>query len=269
MLVAEADGERIDAMVAQKGPMYRCPECKSEVILRKGRKVVPHFAHKPPTNCRFAKGETRAHMEAKYLLFNALTTRGVKAALEYTVDTMPGDRRADVMAWAPNGKMVAFELQHTPIGVPDIERRAGSYARAGIAQIWIPFLSQSVWKNGVRTSTGWKVERYSPRQFERWVHGFHGKNGMWMYDPIKHEFWRGHFAAHMIYVESSEWYDETGTEQYAGGFSRHSKRYKELSLSGPHKADELLVKTSRRKAFSVSGYHWPACRVVQFVPTKS
>lgn len=46
MLVASLDDVRIDAVVAQRGPEYRCPKCKGLVILKKGRKVIDHFAHK-------------------------------------------------------------------------------------------------------------------------------------------------------------------------------------------------------------------------------
>lgn len=58
------------------------------------------FSHKPPTNCSWARGETKAHLEAKQIVFDGLQTRGVTAMLEYVVDTLPGDRRADVMAWS-------------------------------------------------------------------------------------------------------------------------------------------------------------------------
>lgn len=77
MLVAELDGGRIDAFSAERGPTYHCPKCRGEVVLKKGRKVVHHFAHKPPTECTWATGETRAHMEAKVLVWDALKVRGL------------------------------------------------------------------------------------------------------------------------------------------------------------------------------------------------
>jgi competence protein CoiA len=266
MLVASLGDVRIDAVIAQRGPEYRCPKCKGIVVLKKGRKVIDHFAHKPPTECSWATGETRAHLEAKLLVASALTGRGLKAEVEFVVNTLPGDRRADVMAWSPKGLQIAFELQHTPIDLNEIERRASSYARAGIAQIWIPFLKASVWNEGQPRAGGWFVERYSPRPFERWVHGFNGKRGMWMYDPAAKEFWLGSLARHKIYVEETSWYSEGGEENSAGGFYRWSKRYKELKLEGPYKAENLLIKVERRRAFATKEYSWPDGRVAHLMP---
>ncbi|SIS56990.1 competence protein CoiA [Phaeovulum vinaykumarii] len=261
MLVADCEGKRIDAFTAQKGPTYSCPECRGEVVLKKGRKVVHHFAHKPPTTCTWATGETRAHMEAKAIVADALKTRGLRVELEYVVNTLPGDRRADVMAWSPNGQLIAFELQHTPIGIDEIERRASSYASANIAQIWIPFLSPKVWDEGYPHNGGWFVQRYTPRSFERWVHGLNGKNGMWMYDPKEQEFWLGRLASHQQYINETSWFSEGGEENFAGGYYKYSKRFRELTLNGPHKATDLRIAVSTRKAFSTAGYNWPAARI--------
>jgi hypothetical protein len=71
---------------------------------------------------------------------------------------------------------------------------------------------------------GWFVERYVPRIFERWVHGFNGKNGMWMYDPNDKAFWLGRLAGHQTYVEESSWFSEGGEENYSGGFWKLAER---------------------------------------------
>jgi len=269
MLIAELEENRIDAFTAERGPTYHCPHCRGEVVLKKGPKVVHHFAHKPPTTCTWAKGETRAHMEAKALLAEALTARGLRAEMEFIVKALPNDRRADVMAWSPNENQIAFELQHTAIGREEIEARASSYARAGIAQIWIPFINASVWKDGYPRSGGWFVKRYSPRDFERWVHGFAQGNGMWMYDPNDKAFWLGHLTGHQTYVEESTWYSEGGEENSSGGFWKYSKRYKELTLEGPFKAENLRIKVTKRKAYYKSGHRWPAGRIANFVPANA
>ncbi len=85
MLVAEHQDARVEAALAQRGPSYTCPECKGIVILKQGRKVIWHFAHKPPTDCRWATGETLAHLQAKKLVRDALVARGLRAEVEYTV----------------------------------------------------------------------------------------------------------------------------------------------------------------------------------------
>lgn len=266
MLVAELEEKRIDALNAERGPTYFCPKCRDQVVLKKGRKVVHHFAHKPPTDCTWAAGETRAHMEAKVLVANVLKACGLRAELELIVNCLPGNRRADVMAWSPEGLQIAFELQHTPIGRDEIERRASSYARADIAQIWIPFIKSNVWNAGVPRHGGWFVKRYSPRDFERWVHGFNGKNGMWMYDPTHKAFWLGRLAGHQTYVEETTWHSEGGEENYGGGFYKYSKRFKELTLEGPLKAEDIRIRVTKRRAFARAGYNWPAARIANLIP---
>lgn len=258
MLVAKLNETKIEAFIAQRGPEYRCPSCSGVVVLKKGRMVIDHFAHKPPTDCAWAKGETRAHLEAKSFVFEALIERGLRAEIEKVVDTLHGDRRADVMVWSPNGCRVAFELQHTPIELNEIEARSFSYARAGIAQIWIPFLRETVWSDGEANEGGWFVERYSPRPFERWVHGLNGKNGMWMYDPAEKKFWLADMKAHQMYIEETSWYTEGGEEDSAGGYSRWSKRYRELTLKGPFEFQNLRIRLKYRESFSTKRYNWPA-----------
>jgi hypothetical protein len=59
---------------ALKGPLYKCPECFQEVILRKGNKNIHHFAHHSSNgktcthNKSFSKGEGPDHYNAKYIL---------------------------------------------------------------------------------------------------------------------------------------------------------------------------------------------------------
>jgi hypothetical protein len=154
MLVAEHQGARIEAAEAQRGLNYVCPKCRGIVIPKQGRKVIWHFAHKPPTDCIWATGETLAHLEAKKLVRDALVTRGLRAEMEYIVATLPGDRRADVMVWSPEEVPLAIELQHTSIGLDEIEKRAFSYAGAGIAQIWIPFLRTSALRDAEPRGAG-------------------------------------------------------------------------------------------------------------------
>lgn len=268
MLVAKLGTDRIDAVVALRGPAYLCPnpKCNGLMILRKGRIKVAHFAHKPPMTCSWATGETQQHLEAKRVVADALAARKLEAQIECVVDTLPGDRRADVMAWSPKGLRIAFELQHTPISLDEIESRASSYARAGIAQIWIPFLKSSAWKDGKPIQGGWLIERYAPRPFEKWVHGFNGKNGMWMYDPTQKKLWLGKLEGHQTYVDETSWYSEGGDENYGGGFHKWSKRYRKLTLHGPHEPDKLLVKVTFRNAYSTKDYSWPAGRVAHLVP---
>lgn len=264
MLVAKLNGHRVEATGAARGLGYRCPGCEGDLVLKQGPIVIAHFAHKPPTSCEWASAETIAHLQAKRLMANALRGRGLKAEVEFIVDTLPGDRRADVMTWRPDGQMVAIEFQHTPISLSEIERRAFSYARANIAQIWIPFLNSTAWRKGTRAEGGYSVRRYSPQSFEKWVHGLHAGYGMWMYDPKEQHFWHARLHPHEVYVEESSWYGEGGEERSAGGYYRTSKRYRDLALRGPFQLDAVRISLNTRFASSLPPHRWPAGKIGYF-----
>ncbi|MDJ0945629.1 MAG: competence protein CoiA family protein [Kiloniellales bacterium] len=266
MLVAALKGDRVEADIAERGLEYLCPECKGPVILKRGRIKIAHFAHKPPTDCTWAKGETLAHLESKKLFRDSFVSRGLRAEVEFLVPSLPNDRRADVLVWSPMGQQAAIELQHTSIQPEVIEKRAFSYAREGIAQAWIPFLSPKamVQAETGKGSGGLFIERYSARPFERWAHAFHFGR-LWFYNPTQKVLWRGHFDDHQIWVDHSDWYSSDGEEMSAGGYSRISKRWKELTLWGPYSVDQVKIKIRQRKAWQTDRYRIPAGRVAHFV----
>lgn len=47
MLIAKLNDISIEALRAARGLEYRCPNCKCLMVLKQGRKVIHHFAHKP------------------------------------------------------------------------------------------------------------------------------------------------------------------------------------------------------------------------------
>jgi Competence protein CoiA-like family len=267
MLIAICQETRISAALAMRGPDYRCPSCAKPLVLKKGRVVVHHFAHKPPIHCDWARGETVAHLEAKQMIHAALTARGVKAELEYSVETLPGDRRADVMAWSPKGRMIAFEMQHTSISADEIAERAFAYARAGAAHIWISFLPDTVWKEALDKGDGtWLVRRYAPRQFEHWIDGLTAKAGRWMYDPQAKLFWLVKMCAHEIHEDETIWYAPGGIERYRPARIRKSKKYRDLVLKGPYQMDALRIVLRRRRGFASKHFRWPAGLAASLVP---
>ena len=265
MLVALLSNIRISAAAAQRGGAFHCPSCRKPLILKKGRVVTHHFAHKPPILCDWARGETLAHLEAKRAVHAALTARGVRAELEFSVETLPGDRRADVMAWSPGGRMIAIELQHTSISAEEIAERAFAYARAGAAQIWISFLPASVWKEALQKADGtWLIRRYAPRQFELWIDGLTAKAGRWMYDPQAKLFWLAKMKAHEIVEEETIWYAPGGIEHYRPARKRVSKKFRDLVLEGPFPPGALRIAVRNRKAFALKSHRWPAGAVASF-----
>jgi competence protein CoiA len=268
---AGSDVEWWSARSGECGPGLglHCPKCERSVILKRGRIKIAHFAHKPPTDCTWAKGETLAHLEAKKLFKDAFELRGLRAEVELIVPSLPNDRRADVMVWSPSGVRVAIELQHTTIGIEEIEARSFSYAREGIAQAWMPFLRPSVWENaetrsGSDDAGNMFIEKYPARPFERWAHLLH-LGRLWFFNPADRTLWRGHFDEHEIWVEESSWYAEGGEEMYGGGFGRTSKRWKELTLWGPYSLHHVKIKIVPRMQWWKGRYKVPACRVATLV----
>jgi hypothetical protein len=267
MLIALLNNIRITAADAQRGGAFHCPSCNKLLVLKKGRIVIHHFAHKPPLDCHWARGETLAHLEAKRIVHAALTARGVRAELEYSLETLPGDRRADVMAWSPSGRMIAIELQHTSISAEEIAERAFAYARAGAAQMWIAFLPASVWKEALDKGDGTYIaRRYAPRQFERWIDGLTPKAGFWMYDAAARLFWQARFTDHDIHAEAAVWYAPGGIEHFREAYSRKSRKFKDLLLCGPYRFEDLLITLKRRKTFAASAFKWPAAAVAELTP---
>lgn len=267
MLVALRDDGRIEAARAEKGPRYRCPNCREEVIVKKGRIRVHHFSHKPPVSCFWSKGETFAHLSAKSLFHGAFQRRGLKVAVEHEVKSLRGDRRADVMVWSPNGRRIAIELQHSSTSLEDIETRTESYMAAAISVIWVCFLPKGlleaaeplVEKDGARLL----VRKYPARPWERWLHGYNFGE-LWMYDPAAGRLWRGKLKGLEMFVDAAHWFDASGEEHYAGGHYRYSKKWRELTLWGPFGLDDVKIEFFNRRKTEIGNHRYPGGRAARF-----
>lgn len=258
MLIALRDGERVEAALVERGPLYVCPGCKREVVLRKGTRITHNFAHKPPVSCAWTQGETQAHLAAKKAFRDAFQARGLRAEVEKEVISLAGDRRADVLVWSPGGALVAIEIQHQPIDPRDIRRRTEAYSAARVPVVWISLPRKDIWENLTTDKYGLKViPRYSARDWEKWAHSYNFKK-LWFYNSNDGTLWRGRLSTHYIEVEETSWYDEYGDEQSAGGYSKRSKRWKELNLTGPFEIEDLRIKLGWRKAYQTREYGFPA-----------
>ena len=144
MLIAELDGERKFALYAQKRKdfVYICPECKEEVVLKKGKVVTHHFSHRSGSDCSNGKGESKEHLRAKFLLYTWAVNSGMKCDLELPINTPLGKRRADIYV-EHEGKKYALEIQKSPIEFDAIEKRTESYRSVSIHPIWIPVLPKN------------------------------------------------------------------------------------------------------------------------------
>lgn len=257
MLIALADERRVEAWSAEKGPAYICPNCRKEMILRKGQVVTHHFAHKPPVTCLWARGETQAHLKAKKFLYDMFSGRGLRAEVECEVLSDSGDRRADVLVWGRNGTRVAFEVQHQPLDFEAIERRTRAYMAADVPVTWIALISGETLEKGDPTSAGRIVKQYSVRPWEKWAHAY-SMGSLWFIDPENGTLWQGVLKEHLIEVPSSHWYTSDGDEQSAGGYTRYSKRWRTLHLTGPIAAKDVSVQTFNRSKWTGKSFSLPA-----------
>ncbi len=268
MLVASLNSTRIEASDAEKGPEYRCPKCASIVILKKGRIVIHHFAHKPPVNCIWGKGETHQHRMAKKMFQNEFASRGLRSEVEYEISSLPNDRRADVVIWSEAGDRFAIELQHTPIDYDSLENRTQSYIQADVRVIWIPFFRPKLWKEARKLEPhkdgDFVIDRFPARPLERWVHGLCFAE-IWMYDPSESTLWKGKLSKCEIYVEESSWYNEYGEEEHAGGYWKISKKWRKLTLWGPYGLNEIQLSTFDRGAKSIGGHNYPKGIIGKFL----
>ena len=146
-----SDNAEVVATEVDRGPEFRCPDpVRNQVVfIRKGRKRIHHFAHRPDASCAYGRGETQAHLRAKLLLRDEFRRRGFQAEVERVVLSSESDRRADVLVWKPNtDQRVAIEVQHSYLFAPDIERRTKAYMAAGVPVIWIGLLKWTQSLNG-------------------------------------------------------------------------------------------------------------------------
>ena len=256
MLVALHENSRLDAFSAKKGLSYVCPNCGDDVILKQGRIVIHHFAHKPPTDCSWAKGETREHLLAKTLIRDAFRAKSYQAEFEAEVLSGSGDRRADVLLTNGSGARFAIEIQHTPILYDAIERRTGAYAAARVPVIWVGILSKKMKEDATTVAHGLQIEQYVIRPWEKWAHAYYFKN-LWFIDVEEQSLWRGVFSDYRIDVPVSSWHNEYAEEQTVGGYSRISKKWKTLDLHGPKQLSEVGISVSSRKTWESKTFSLP------------
>jgi hypothetical protein len=178
-----------------------------------------------------------------------------------------GDRRADVMVWSPAGAAAAIELQHTSIGLDNIQSRTAAYIAANVAVAWVAFLAPRDLDEVRAAAEGWVIPRYAPRAWQLWAHGF-ALSQLAFYEPGEQQVWIGHFAPYYIEVPYSSWFTPDGDEESAGGYSRTSKRWRELKLRGPFRPEDMRIRRVHRKRHMVDGHFFPAALMAHLEPAE-
>ena len=274
MLIAVLDGCQTEASSANKGQTYTCPKCNEVVVLKKGRIVVDHFAHKPSANCVYAAGETHEHMSGKLAIRDSFRSRGIDAEIERPVLSVDGDRRADILISSPTSKQrfIAIELQHQPIDLDQIEHRTLAYIAAGVPVLWIPilrkgFLDEAIMGEGDDDGDSY-IKRYATPPWLRWLAEYVGERSLWFYDAENRCFWRGQLSPCQIYVPPSDWYDADGNEQSSGGYWKQSRRWMRLDLWGAYALTDVRLLSWYRPPGRSRDYKFPQGRIGALVLAK-
>lgn len=265
MLVASLNGNRIEALMAERRTDYCCPQCNTLLVLKKGAIKVAHFSHKPPTDCTWGSAETQHHLRAKVILRDAFRAKGFLADYEVPIQSLQGDRRADVLVRTADGRFQwALEIQHTPILFDAIERRTGAYMAINLPVIWVGILNSAMRENATVIDGGILIRNYTIRPWEKWAHALAFKE-LWYIDPDEGTLWQGSFGEHLIHVESTSWYEPGGEERHAGGFTRSSKRWRTLTLKGPFNPSNVHLDARWRASWSSPVFRLPAGYFGRFV----
>ena len=171
MLIAKCKSGYISALKAEieDGP-FRCPECKLEVILKKGDIYTHHFAHNPGEGCEFGEyddleersGESELHRLAKKEIYGALAKR--KEVTHLKLERFLDSVRPDISFYF-NGVPVAIEMQVSAIRPDVISRRTREYTRRGVFILWISPYGDTERRDG---------RYYNMRDWERIIHSLYG-----------------------------------------------------------------------------------------------
>lgn len=231
------------ASIKAEGP-FSCPGCRNELILRKGKIKIHHFAHKPPYSCSLGEGETDAHRKCKENIYRCLSGRANVSCLDMEANF--NSVVADIYA-VINGYKVAIEVQKSKISVNEIERRTIEYEKLGINILWLSLLNKKL-----------NEDMYSPSAFEKWCHAvYFGRVYYWLSDLIVIPF---HFAEYQLYVEESTWYESDGYERSEGGYYRTSKRYR-TPVAGKKVDIATDFSPKYKQAWSGGSVDIPKCQI--------
>jgi competence protein CoiA len=153
----------------EDGP-FHCPECRYEVILKKGDIYTHHFAHNPGEGCSLGDvedgegaGESDLHRFAKKDIAEALSKH--KEVRNLRLERSLGSVRPDI-SFVFNGVPVAIEFQRSAIRPDVIQHRTIEYSRRGIFILWLSPYGEATELNDGRV--------YSMRDWERVIHALYG-----------------------------------------------------------------------------------------------
>lgn len=223
------DLQRIHANNAIKssGP-FMCPECLSDVVVRKCTEKIDHFAHKAKLSPLLKEHDKELHEQCKDELFNLMNTvypdgnwakeRQIAENKEKGYKNIIPD-----ISGRANGIPVAIEVQKSAYTINKIYNKTLEYRKRKICVLWIVPLSDELGS-----------DLFRPRLFEKYLHSmYYGR--IYYYIPNKNKnIIPVHYSPAARYIEVSEWYDKDNDEErIEGGYTLTYKTLKTPNYGVP------------------------------------
>ncbi len=144
MLTAHVDNRLFTAFHHSRGellklrsssPTITCPHCCKPLLLKIGRKTIPHFAHQIKQDCPVMhKGESRLHHSGKKILYDRLSSLFPNVRVEYFIKEI--NQIADL--FITSGTLgTAVEVQCSTLSAAELKKRTEGYRSLGIQVIWL------------------------------------------------------------------------------------------------------------------------------------
>ena len=120
-----------------RGKSFSCPACQGQVILKRGTRYRPHFAHKRLKDCTwYQENESAEHLNLKASLYQSLSlTEDVH--IEYLFADIK--QIADLLV----NQQLILEVQCSPLSHDRLRERTQSYLKVGFQVRWL--LGEKLW----------------------------------------------------------------------------------------------------------------------------
>lgn len=236
----------------KEGPFF-CKSCLQEVILKKGRVRIHHFAHKPPVTCQYGHGESAIHYKAKREIFESLKTNinCSYCELEKKVNNVIPDIYTVIKEFH-----IAIEIQKSKMTVQDMYNRTIEHYKNNLSVLWI---IPSMDELKIFNDDGQLVSRV--HKWIEWLHALtYGRIYVWSGNgenvmPI-------HFTGFMRYIPPREFYDSEGECTSVGDYYKRLKDRKSV-IQSPQKYINIAndFQISHRDRFDTKNYTLPSCLI--------
>jgi len=134
-MMVHASDLKANQMLAEQQSKCYCPACGNSVILKRGEKRLPHFAHQKDNYCESSsESESSYHLQGKLQLYERLKNLGMNPELEPYFPAIK--QRADIgFIW--QNTYIVLEFQCSSIPIASIIKRTQQYKKANYKPVWI------------------------------------------------------------------------------------------------------------------------------------